>query len=246
MSVKTHLGGQESELRELDKLSRTLSGRLPAVMLALQQQVLVQRQVVRIIKDLSPQEHKELEAAATNNPIIRKALYKAGIYRVRMGTSRVYVGGGRRRPNRHIELEIQNSVRETANPPGNTYRYTFKIGSGSQDGDVPIPEYLSTKAVSEILDISPQMVRRYCQDRQLKATRTMGLAGDWRIDTKEFIAQDPSRLTKLKAILQNRVERNAKLAETVEKLADRTGVQKILDGIDSKRVEMDRRRELME
>ncbi|HEU4963583.1 MAG TPA: helix-turn-helix domain-containing protein [Bacilli bacterium] len=48
------------------------------------------------------------------------------------------------------------------------------------------PEYLTTLDVAKILGISPQLVRRYCQDGTIPAWRTLGNRGEWRIDVAYY------------------------------------------------------------
>lgn len=49
------------------------------------------------------------------------------------------------------------------------------------------PEYLTTQEVAKILQISTQMVRRYCGDGRIKAIQRMEGTGAWLIKTEQFI-----------------------------------------------------------
>lgn len=50
-----------------------------------------------------------------------------------------------------------------------------------------IPEYLTTQDVAKMLHISPQMVRRYCANGDIKATQRMGGTGAWLIETSQYL-----------------------------------------------------------
>lgn len=50
-----------------------------------------------------------------------------------------------------------------------------------------IPDFITVRDVSEILGITPQMVRRHCSDGKLKSHQTLEGSGKWRIDTEQFM-----------------------------------------------------------
>ena len=50
-----------------------------------------------------------------------------------------------------------------------------------------IPKYLTVRDASEILGITPQMVRRHCADGKLTAHQTLEGSGKWRIDADQFM-----------------------------------------------------------
>lgn len=50
-----------------------------------------------------------------------------------------------------------------------------------------IPEFVTVKDVSEILGITPQMVRRHCSDGRIIALQTLEGSGKWRIQTEQFM-----------------------------------------------------------
>ncbi len=52
-----------------------------------------------------------------------------------------------------------------------------------------IPEYITVRDASEILGITPQMVRRHCSDGKLKAHQTLEGSGKWRIYTEQFMGK---------------------------------------------------------
>ncbi|MHB1682102.1 MAG: helix-turn-helix domain-containing protein [Bacilli bacterium] len=84
----------------------------------------------------------------------------------------------------------------------------------AQDDDkTEEPEYLSTLEVAKFLAISPQMVRRYCQDGSIKAWRTLGDRGEWRIDMAQY--RDHPKLT---AMLEARSLRNRNLVSAIDDL----------------------------
>lgn len=49
------------------------------------------------------------------------------------------------------------------------------------------PEYLPVRDVAEILEVTPQMVRRYCADGRVDARQRLEGSGKWLIPTDQFI-----------------------------------------------------------
>ncbi|MBP3040272.1 helix-turn-helix domain-containing protein [Bacillaceae bacterium Marseille-Q3522] len=56
------------------------------------------------------------------------------------------------------------------------------IGSG-------LPEYLSVSEVSQILNVSPQMVRRYCAEGKIIGKQRLEGSGKWLIPTEQFLSK---------------------------------------------------------
>jgi hypothetical protein len=81
-----------------------------------------------------------------------------------------------------------------------------------------IPDFISVRDVSEILGITPQMVRRHCSDGKLKSHQTLEGSGKWRIDAEQFM--DKPNWDKF-------IEKRAKLKKQSIKIADE--VLKYLD-----------------
>lgn len=52
-----------------------------------------------------------------------------------------------------------------------------------------IPDYITVRDASEILGITPQMVRRHCFDGKLKAHQTLEGSGKWRIEAEQFMGK---------------------------------------------------------
>lgn len=50
------------------------------------------------------------------------------------------------------------------------------------------PEFLPVRDVAIILEVTPQMVRRYCVDGRINARQRMEGSGKWLIPTDQFIA----------------------------------------------------------
>ena len=50
-----------------------------------------------------------------------------------------------------------------------------------------IPDHLTVYDVAEILDVSQQMVRRYCAEGKLQASQRFKNSGKWLIDSKQFM-----------------------------------------------------------
>ncbi|WAH37732.1 helix-turn-helix domain-containing protein [Alicyclobacillus dauci] len=244
MTIKTHLS-THSELSGLTALGERLPGRLPAVILALKQQELIHREISQMIQDLNPSEREALEDLMRENPGILGALHQAGIVRVSLG----------RKPQKAANVQpdsfgVASAGDELENQLGSEPLHIEMSVVGKKrdfDGtiDVELPEFLSTKTVSEILGITPQMVRRYCQSKEIKATRTMGLGGDWRIETKDFIQQDPTREQRLRKLLARRADCNTLLTDKVAQLGAQPNFQKLLDGVDERR-QLDKQRRGLE
>lgn len=70
----------------------------------------------------------------------------------------------------------------------------LEIKNSAKQGNIREPGYLSTKDVSKLLGISPQSVRKWCESNKLKATRTFGNYGEWRISTEQFKRSEEMRL----------------------------------------------------
>lgn len=49
------------------------------------------------------------------------------------------------------------------------------------------PEYLPVRDVAEILEVTPQMVRRYCADGKIIARQRLKGSGTWLIPSEQFI-----------------------------------------------------------
>lgn len=52
---------------------------------------------------------------------------------------------------------------------------------------VQIPSYLSVRDVAQILEVTPQMVRRYCGNGKIAARQRMEGSGKWLIPADQFI-----------------------------------------------------------
>lgn len=50
-----------------------------------------------------------------------------------------------------------------------------------------IPEYISVREAATILDVSVQMVRRYCAEGKIKAHQRLEGSGKWQIETNQFV-----------------------------------------------------------
>jgi predicted transcriptional regulator len=50
-----------------------------------------------------------------------------------------------------------------------------------------IPDSITVRDASEILGVTPQMVRRYCAKRKLGGHQTLEGSGEWRLDTEQFM-----------------------------------------------------------
>lgn len=70
-----------------------------------------------------------------------------------------------------------------------------------------LPSYLSVRDVSVMLDVTPQMVRRYCANGDIEAKRRLGNKGQWMIHTDQFLgSQDlENLLRKQDAIKQDNI-----------------------------------------
>ncbi|WP_052013253.1 helix-turn-helix domain-containing protein [Halalkalibacter akibai] len=50
-----------------------------------------------------------------------------------------------------------------------------------------IPDYISVREASEILEVSPQMVRRYCANGKIEGKQRFENSGKWLIETVQFV-----------------------------------------------------------
>ncbi|MGM7720702.1 helix-turn-helix domain-containing protein [Metabacillus sp. Hm71] len=50
-----------------------------------------------------------------------------------------------------------------------------------------IPDYITVRDAAKILDVSVQMVRRYCTEGKINAFQRLEGSGKWLIETKQFI-----------------------------------------------------------
>jgi hypothetical protein len=95
------------------------------------------------------------------------------------------------------------------------------------------PEFLTTLDVAEILAISPQMVRKRCMDGSIRAWRTLGDRGEWRIDVEPF-----RNHPRYQAFLRQRAEHledNQRLFEVVQELSADPEYKRVLDDIQEDR-----------
>ncbi|MDN4075447.1 helix-turn-helix domain-containing protein [Fictibacillus terranigra] len=91
------------------------------------------------------------------------------------------------------------------------------------------PEHLTTHDVATILNITPQMVRRYCAEGTLNAWRTLGDRGEWRIDVEQF-EKNPNYIQMVK-----RRTKNLMMANIVEELSTSKEYQEAMDQIEQER-----------
>ena len=52
-----------------------------------------------------------------------------------------------------------------------------------------LPQHVTVRDAAEIMNISPQMVRRHCADGRLSAQQTFEGSGKWRIEAKQLMDQ---------------------------------------------------------
>jgi S-adenosylmethionine:tRNA-ribosyltransferase-isomerase (queuine synthetase) len=57
----------------------------------------------------------------------------------------------------------------------------------SQITEPTIPEYLTVRDVALLLDVTPQMVRRYCAEGKIDAYQRLEGSGKWTIPTAQFL-----------------------------------------------------------
>ncbi|KYD32968.1 helix-turn-helix domain-containing protein [Parageobacillus toebii] len=57
----------------------------------------------------------------------------------------------------------------------------------SQITEPTIPEYLTVRDVALLLDVTPQMVRRYCAEGKIDAYQRLEGSGKWIIPTAQFL-----------------------------------------------------------
>jgi predicted transcriptional regulator len=74
-----------------------------------------------------------------------------------------------------------------------------------------IPEFLPVRDVAEFLGVTPQMVRRYCQDGKIVAHQRFEGSGQWNIPTQQF-EKDPLWMEFIKEKIKMR-ENNIRTTE---------------------------------
>lgn len=50
-----------------------------------------------------------------------------------------------------------------------------------------LPEFLTVSEAAELLEVTPQMVRRYCSEGKVAAHQRFEGSGKWKVDTDQFI-----------------------------------------------------------
>lgn len=81
-----------------------------------------------------------------------------------------------------------------------------------------IPGYLTVYDVAEILDVSVQMVRRYCSNGTIKAEQRLKGSGKWHIKTKQFMDnKNWGEFVKKRAEIK---EKSLKLAQKMIEILD--------------------------
>ncbi|WP_353949103.1 helix-turn-helix domain-containing protein [Sporolactobacillus sp. Y61] len=82
-----------------------------------------------------------------------------------------------------------------------------------QLADENIPRFLPVRDVAMMLDISPQMVRRYCADGHIKAHQRFKNHGNWLIEASQFAGHPNWN----RYVTQRKVdnEKNIKMAEVM-------------------------------
>lgn len=107
----------------------------------------------------------------------------------------------------------------------------------SNSPQVEPEEYLTVRDVSQLLGISPQMVRRHCANNNIVSWRTAGEKGEWRIDIDQY-RKNPSYSNRLEAILEqarNRKARKQNLISAVRELPEAEGYDEMLENINARK-----------
>lgn len=95
--------------------------------------------------------------------------------------------------------------------------------------------YLTTKEVADLLGVSPQMVRTYCQQSVYEASRTMGDRGEWRIDAKDFFGKNPHLAEGYVTIVNDRKRSNLDLVKAITSLSENDEYLKALNSLEESR-----------
>jgi hypothetical protein len=80
-----------------------------------------------------------------------------------------------------------------------------------------LPGFLTVSDVSEMLNITPQMVRKHCAAGKIKAWRTLGDSGEWRIDVDQYKSHP-----NIEPIIEKYHKRNRDISEMVANSPDLT------------------------
>ncbi|MFL0575030.1 helix-turn-helix domain-containing protein [Priestia megaterium] len=106
---------------------------------------------------------------------------------------------------------------------------TTNLKDNKKDNKLNHPDYLTTQDVANILGVSTQMVRRYCNEGQFDAWRTQGNKGEWRINVEQF----KTHTNYIKMV--NRRTKNLLMADLIEDLSNNTEYQSAIDRIEEER-----------
>lgn len=135
----------------------------------------------------------------------------------------------------HVERE---AISEKAKSYVELYRYSIELEkqkeiayqelSGSEKQEAQnvlkkvtasnLPEFLPVSEVAMILDVSPQMVRRYCAEGKISAKQRLDDRGKWLIPTEQFLTK-PEFSMYIKQKEVNRLK-SIKAANTMLQMTD--------------------------
>lgn len=82
-----------------------------------------------------------------------------------------------------------------------------------------VPEHLTVSEVAQLIEVSPQMVRRKCMTGEILAHRTLNGKGKWRIPANQFMTHP--RFEELVMKYQLLRESSEKVASAMVKLAEK-------------------------
>ncbi|QSB49351.1 helix-turn-helix domain-containing protein [Parageobacillus toebii] len=88
----------------------------------------------------------------------------------------------------------------------------------SQITEPTIPEYLTVRDVALLLDVTPQMVRRYCAEGKIDAYQRLEGSGKWTIPTAQFLHHPnwPAFLRKRQKVKNQSINIAEKMLEYLE------------------------------
>lgn len=79
------------------------------------------------------------------------------------------------------------------------------------------PQYLSTKDVSVLLDISILVVKKWCEEKKLDAVKTYKDYGDWKISVEQFQKTEEMK-TKYEKFIKEKYEKQIRTNNALKNL----------------------------
>jgi hypothetical protein len=120
-----------------------------------------------------------------------------------------------------VVIDLESAVPDFRDRDESSIKHALHLSSGD----------LTTMEVAALLDVSPQMVRKYCQENEIEASRTMGNRGEWRIHAQPFFYNRKYLAGKYIEMIHERKNKNEELVRGIEGISKHSEYLKALDEI---------------